>query len=285
MSVWGDVELPYIEVEAGSEKEARMEIMAISSQYGKVTKEGFDEFTWDFEEGDFSDVVEGTTFDEWLDLGGEDEDDEPIDEKHVWVPDCLYPSNNIYEIPTLIPEMQGEGLHLPFEAWGEKSRLRKDVGTYHFYVDDYRFSAIWDHPEKIIQANVQAIVEPNLSLFDTTPVSYGLHLIYKKRWISRFLQDHQIRVFMDLNVSAKFYEYNTLGVPEGWNAFCTRGYARRLQYLERELEIARQISGLENPNMVVYGGGMKIRSFCADYNLIYTENLMTRKNGEDIRGS
>src|SRR5690606_22628013 len=118
-------------------------------------------------------------------------------------PDCLYPSNNIYEIPTLLSEGQGDVLHLPFEAWGEKSRLRKDVGTYHFYVDDYRFSAIWDNPDKIIQANVLAIVEPNISLFDTTPVSYGLHLIYKKRWISRFLQDHQIRVFMDLNVSAK----------------------------------------------------------------------------------
>src|SRR5690606_11792660 len=34
MATWGDVELPFIEVEAENEKAARKEILAISSQYG-----------------------------------------------------------------------------------------------------------------------------------------------------------------------------------------------------------------------------------------------------------
>ena len=83
MATWGDVELPYIEVEAENEKAARKEILAISSQYGEVTKEGFDEFTFDFEEMDFDEVVDETTFDGWMDKeipeAEEDNYEEPDD--------------------------------------------------------------------------------------------------------------------------------------------------------------------------------------------------------------
>ena len=42
--------------------------MAISSQYGKVTKDGFDEFTAEFTDEDFEEVEFETTFDYWLDV-------------------------------------------------------------------------------------------------------------------------------------------------------------------------------------------------------------------------
>lgn len=196
--------------------------------------------------------------------------------------DCLYESNNIYDIPTLRLDMQAGKVILPLAPWGADSRLRKDISTYHFYVEDYRFEAIWKDPTKVLMSGVQALVEPNLSLFDTTPVAYGLQQIYKKRWIARYFQECGIKVYADLNVSRKFQDYNQLGIPEGYNAFFTRGYADRISTLEEEIEIARQISGLNNPNLIVYGGGAKAHEVCAKYNLVYVEQYMqAKKNGKE----
>jgi len=44
-------------------------------------------------------------------------------------------------------------------------------------------------------------------LFDTTPVAYGLHQIYKKRWISRYWQECGVKVWADLNVAKKFQKW------------------------------------------------------------------------------
>lgn len=53
-------ELPYIEIQAATEKEAKEKLLVISSQYGKVTREGFDSFTFDLDT-DF--VTDFTYFD------------------------------------------------------------------------------------------------------------------------------------------------------------------------------------------------------------------------------
>lgn len=84
-------------------------------------------------------------------------------------------------------------------------------------------------------------------------------------------------VYADLNVARKFYEWNRLGIPEGYNAFATRGYADREEYLKQEIGIARQISGLDKPNMIVYGGGEKIRELCLQNNVLYVEQFMANR--------
>jgi hypothetical protein len=70
---WGDIEVPYIEIEAKDEKAARKEILAISSRYAKTTKDGFDEFAFDFELEDWAEVEMETTFDGLMDKDIEDE--------------------------------------------------------------------------------------------------------------------------------------------------------------------------------------------------------------------
>jgi len=190
--------------------------------------------------------------------------------------DCLYESNNAFEIPNLLLERQAGKLQLPL--WGYGSVRRNSVvNTVHFYVDDYRFENIWKNPEKLLNGNIKAVMEPNLSLFDITPIAYGIHQIYKKRWIARYLQENAILVYADLNVSPKFYAYNRMGIPKGYNAFSTRGYADMMHLLEEELAIARDISGLQTPNLIVYGGGKKVKSFCHDNNLLFIYDYMTAK--------
>lgn len=218
------------------------------------------------------------------DTAGEDDAD-PVEDKEDFyrsmLTDCLYESNNEFDIPNLLLDKQAGKLQLPFAPWGADSRLRKDVSTYHFYVDDYRFEAIFKDPIKVLTSGVKALVEPNLSVYDTTPIAYGLQQIYKKRWISRYFQECGILVYVDLNVSVKFKEYNKMGVPKGYNAFFTRGYADRVEYLKIELEVAREISGLQTPNLLVYGGGDEIRKFCIENSLVYIEQFINDKKGKN----
>lgn len=203
---------------------------------------------------------------------------EKIDYYALMLGDRLYDSNNEFDIPTLLMTQQPEsGVLLPFAAWGADSRLRKDIATYCFYVEDYRFEAIWKDPTIVINSGCAAVVEPNLSLFDTTPIAYGLQQIYKKRWIARYYQECGIKVYADLNVARKFKEYNKLGIPQGYNAFATRGYSDRIEYLLEEIEVARQISGKEKPNMIVYGGGAKIEKVAKENGLIYIEQFMQNR--------
>lgn len=208
----------------------------------------------------------------------DDDLQEKIDYYAMMLGDRLYDSDNEYDIPNLLMEQQPErGLLLPFAAWGADSRLRKDIATYCFYVEDYRFEAIWKDPTIVINSGCAAVVEPNLSLFDTTPIAFGLQQIYKKRWIARYYQECGIKVYADLNVARKFQKYNMLGIPKGYNAFATRGYTDRIEYLLEEIEVAKQISGLQKPNMIVYGGGAKIEQVAKENGLIYVEQFMQNK--------
>jgi hypothetical protein len=194
-----------------------------------------------------------------------------------WVPDCLFESNNEFDVPTLRMDLQGVQVLNPVAPYGYSARDARNIGTYHFYVDDYRFTAIWDNPNDLIKAGVGVVIEPNLSLYDNTPLSYGLFLIYKKRWIARYWQSFGVRVFVDLNVSHKFSQHNLLGVPQGWNAYATRGYSDRLELLEKEFLLAQEHSGRPDPLFVVYGGGKAVKGWTNAHNLIYCEQIMAAK--------
>ena len=199
--------------------------------------------------------------------------------------DRIYDSNNDFDIPNLRLDGQPvSGLLLPFSAWGADTRLKKGVQTYHFYVEDYRFEAIWKDPTMILNSGCSAVVEPNLSLFDTTPIAYGLQQIYKKRWIARYFQECGVKVYADLNVARKFYKYNCMGIPDGYNAFATRGYADRQEYLKMEIQIAREISGKDTPNMIVYGGGEKIKELCTQNSVLYVEQFMANRVKKTKKG-
>ena len=191
--------------------------------------------------------------------------------------DVLYESDNIFEIPNLLLEMQAGKVELPLSPWGANSRLRKDVSTYHFYVDDYRFEALFKDPIKLLASGCKAVVEPNCSCHDQTPIAWGIQLIYKKRWLSRYFQECGIKVYADLNVSHKFIEYNKMGIPKGYNAFFTRGLDGWMESLKSDLQVAQEISGLERPNLIVYGGGAEIQEFCRKKGLLYITDFINAK--------
>ena len=216
--------------------------------------------------------------------GNDEEDDETDPEKidlyYKMLGDYVYPSNNEFDIPTLLTDNMPVHLELPLNPWGAEARYKKGITTYHFYVDDYRFEQLFKDPIKLLQSGCRAIVEPNCSIHDQTPMAHAIWQTYRKRYLCRYLQECGMQIWVDLNVSPHFEEINALGVPEGYNAFCTRGVTGWLNTTERHWEMAKRISGLEHPNMFVYGGGDEVEEWCKAHDLVYVNEFMNRNREE-----
>jgi hypothetical protein len=138
------------------------------------------------------------------------------------------------------------------------------TGTWHFYTDDYRFNALLKDPAPVVATGCVTAIELNITLTDQMPVAVGLYRIYQKRWTSCFWQSKGVRIFVDLNVPAKFRAYNMLGVPQGWRAYATRGYTRRLDETVKEWEKACAWAGSDDVLFLVYGGGGQVQQLCMD---------------------
>lgn len=186
--------------------------------------------------------------------------------------DTRWPSDNQAGIPTLLPELQSDAVHAPLICWGSRRGGRvgnlENAGTLHFYTEDVRFEAIWKTPQRIAQSSIQAIVEPNFSVYNDMPMALALYQIWRKRWLARYWQHHGKQIFVDMNVSPAYADINLLGVPQGWTAFATRGYDDYLDDLANQVLIANNIAYPNRPTMLIYGGGRKVVKFCQD-NLLW----------------
>lgn len=154
------------------------------------------------------------------------------------------------------PEIVG-----PVMAWGSIARGTRMAGTWTFYVDDYRFSALLKAPLSLLETGCAAAVEPNITLHDQTPRAEVIWATYRKRCVARAWQDAGISVRVDLNTPATMRDLCMLGVPKGWRSFATRGYASRLNELANELDFAREWGG-EGTTVLVYGGGKPVQALC-----------------------
>ena len=195
--------------------------------------------------------------------------------------DFVYPSNNEFDIPTLLTDNMPVHLELPLNPWGAEARYKKGITTYHFYVDDYRFEQLFKDPIKLLESGCKAIVEPNCSTHDQTPMAYAIWQTYRKRYLCRYLQECGLQIWVDLNVSPHFEEVNALGVPQGYNAFCTRGVSGWLPTTERHWQMAQRISGLEKPNMFVYGGGDDVAEWCKQHDVVHVKEYINRNTSKD----
>jgi hypothetical protein len=153
-------------------------------------------------------------------------------------------------------------------------------GTWHFYVDDEKFSQVWSRPEVLLKSKAIAAVEVNFSTHDQMPFAVGLHRIFMKRWLSRYWQEQGMPLWVDLNVADKFEIVNLHGVPVGWKAYATHAVDSRLDVLKRQIAVARVNAESEDIRMLVYGGSTGVAKFCSDHQLVHIPDarLTARKN-------
>lgn len=204
------------------------------------------------------------------------------DPDRFWVMDVIFPTDNPWDIPLLDIRRQALELPAPVTRWGRFARHGGKTsmpGTWHFYTEDYKFTAIWRDPAAPLRAGAAALVEPNLSTGGQTPGAYALWTIYQKRWIARWWQERGRRILVDLNVSPEFDEINLMGVPQGWRAYATRGHDRMLELLNRHHTIATCHAGMDDVLFLVVGGGLATRRLCGERGWIHVP-----QEAHDIEG-
>jgi hypothetical protein len=166
-----------------------------------------------------------------------------------------------WEIPQLDLEMQATEVIAPVTTWGVIGRGLPMHGTYCFYTDDYRFTAIWKDPGLVVRSGCKVATELNYSTFEDSEPEHVLRGIYRKRVISRYLQLNGIRILVDLDLNPNFVsDFGLIGVPKGWRAYCTRSH-RLSQWtcIEQEYDVATEHAETEDILFVVFGGGKKVR--------------------------
>lgn len=184
------------------------------------------------------------------------------------VPDALFPSEGPFEIPLLRAGQQADFVELPVRGWGNVARKDRMRGTWHFYVDDEKFNAIWKKPDTVLKTRCAAAVEVNFSTDEQMPFAIGVYRIYQKRWLARYWQEYGIPIWVDLNVATKFEDINLHGVPTGWQSFATYGQDSRLDELDRHYAIAREVCNGQ-PRFLVYGGGSGVTNWCTQHDAVH----------------
>jgi hypothetical protein len=202
--------------------------------------------------------------------------DEPIPLSRFDVPDALFPTDNDYGIPVLDLNLQGDAVDLPVEIWGEQARSKRMNGTYLFYTADDKFEALWSDPTPVINSGCVNAGEPNFTCGHQMPKAVALYHIYRKRWIARYWQAFGKRIFVDLNVPDPHFEVNWLGVPVGWKAYCTRGYAAQIEGICEEYDAACEHAQTSSIVFVVYGGGKTVKEAAKKNNWVWFDEVMNR---------
>lgn len=195
------------------------------------------------------------------------------------VPNALWPSENEWGIPSLLPELQAQCVDLPISLWGAMGRKKRMRGTWLFYCEDYRFEALWQDPSDVVNTRCINVVEPNFTIGPQTPRAVALWHIYRKRWLARWWQSYGIRVFVDMNVDVEtFGDLMLLGVPAGWKAYATRGYTDRQQFTLMEYELARQRAD-GDALFLLYGGGKACQDLAREHGWVWISEHMDLKRG------
>lgn len=176
--------------------------------------------------------------------------------------EIVFDADNPAGIPQLDLAMQATELVEPFLIWGSIARSKFMPGTYAFYEDDYKFTGLWNDPEKLVNTGCAVAVEPNFSINDMMPPVVALYHIFQKRWLSRFWQSKGLRIIVDVNACPKYAKLNLLGVPRGWNVYATRIHKDMHWITEAEYALCREHAG-RDPLFIVYGGDNKFaRTLC-----------------------
>lgn len=199
------------------------------------------------------------------------------------VPDVVWPSDHM-DVPWLLldPDLIPDAVHAPAITFGAMHKPTS-CGTLLFYVHDTRMDVIYRSPQKAFRFDPVAIVEPNFSATEQSPLPVVLYNIWRKRWLARYWQSRGLKVFVDINVHPAWEDYILLGVPEGWTAYATRGSSKTEEELMWEWNLAVERADGATPLLLVYGGSKDIKSFCASqHTWTYVPEAMRVVRGQEL---
>src|SRR5450432_4135200 len=131
----------------------------------------------------------------------------------------LFPTDgNPYGIPT-VPH--APIAYMPTWIVPYRTRLRRQQGAaggaVHFFVDDYRFEAVWSRPHKALQAlqPYHTLLTPDFSLYIDYPLSLQIWNTYRARWCGAYWHALGFQVIPTLSWSTPdSYAFCFAGIPQ-----------------------------------------------------------------------
>lgn len=211
-----EIDVPVVWVECKDLEHAKKRLLLISSQYGRITQEGWDNFTFDLDE----DWIQETVYFDALPFVFEDyykpNESDNIEDTPDELPGAaaLKPFMNFesdlpWDIPPLLPDMLAS-IPQPIDTWAGPD-VCKDVGEHWlynwgsdsvkglpfdrtllaFYVDDSKFENFWFQPDKYVakclNRGVEMSISPNYSLWSDAARATHLYNTFRSRWVARYI--------------------------------------------------------------------------------------------------
>ena len=99
-----------------------------------------------------------------------------------------------FEIPVIRKdEVELENLSL---VGYDKVSSGKSDQVVHFFLDDYKFEALWNNPEPRIEklSAFRAVLSPQFSIYSEMPLAVQIHNTFRSRWCGAYLQSKGIQV-------------------------------------------------------------------------------------------
>lgn len=129
----------------------------------------------------------------------------------------MFPGVGKYEFPEMDPvDVDVEGVELVGFNYALSEKHPEDK-ILHFYVDDYQFERVWNHPDKYISLleKFKAVLAPDFSLYDDFPIAVNMFNHYRKQWCAAYWQEHGIKVIPTLCwTDEASYEWCFDGTPK-----------------------------------------------------------------------
>ena len=128
---------------------------------------------------------------------------------------AMFVGTGEYRIPVIQPvtEYDPSTRWIPYHYINECKKDPSKLGMY-FYIDDYRFEALWNAPDKYINRlrQFRYVLSPDFSVFTDMPKALQIYNHYRKHWLAAYWQMNGINVIPTI----------TWGLPQSLQ-FCLDG--------------------------------------------------------------
>jgi hypothetical protein len=132
---------------------------------------------------------------------------------------ALFPSSNAWGIPDL-PAASFEPARLV--AYNDRRAVEAAAGAgnaaVHFFLDDYRFEAVWSKPERGLSrtCSVGAALTPDFSVWSNMPMVMQLWQTYRARWCGAWMLHHGVQVIPTVSwAGPESYPFAFAGITPG----------------------------------------------------------------------
>jgi len=144
--------------------------------------------------------------------------------------------------------------------------------TLAFYVDDFRFTALWSEQERYARCFAafgwSALVEPDFSLWCDRPVMEQLWAVYRMRYLSRLYQERNLAIVPNLTWSdERSYDFAFAGIPRGCPVAatecrsCGKEPKNRVLFMQGLREAVQRVAP---QHVVIYGGADRSAQWLRD---------------------